>query len=1282
MRSLILNVFDFFKRNRAWFWLSMLSAFVLLSFLALRVSFEEDISRILQMDSKTLEYRKILQNIRAVDKLTICISDKSFEKTSTQLKMAFCDSLLTKIKTLDSSLVRKVIASPDDFPFMEVYKALLRNLPFFMQEQDYTRLDSLLKPDQIKHHLEMNERLLGSPAGMMARQGLPWDPAGIALPVTNRLQELGEASGYELNNGYFFTRDKNHLLVFIDPANAANETGKNAVLIKSLERFAGEIGKQNGFDRLECTFVGATAISVENARQIQHDTLLTLGIMCVALFLLITSVFRRKRTPILIFLPTVFGMIFALACISFIKPDISLIAIGATSILLGIAVNYPLHILTHRLHEPDLRKVIGDMVEPMTIGSATTIGGFLCLLFVKAEILYDFGLLGAFGLVGAVFFSLVFLPHLIGEQVTEGKLAEKWLNRAGEVQLENNSYLPWIIILLTPVFFYFAGDIEFDSNLMHLNYTTPAQKKTEQILRGDDSLMHSVYVISYGQTLDQALVSAGIVKKLSDSLNRAGAKNSYSGIADFFPSELEQKQRLARWKHYFTPEKIEALTTALDHAAKESGFREGAFDNFRSLLEVKSGKIDSADNTILFNALAKDVVTTSIEMSTIITIVKVPVAGQKRIDAVLSAQKNTRLLDNNFLSAQLSSIISDDFNFIAIFSALMVFIALLLTYGKLELAITAFVPMVVSWVWILGLMGLFHVKFNIVNIILSTFIFGLGDDYCIFTMDGLLQEYRGKKRPMPVIRMSILLSGLTTLIGFGVLLVAKHPALQSIALVSVIGILSVLLISQVLEPYLFRTFVTKPVSRGFPPTGIGTFIQSVFAYTYFISGCIFLSISGFFLVVINPFYRKKSQKILNALISKVAWLQLYIITSVTKRVIFDEKPDYSRPAVYVANHQSVLDILSMVMLSPKIILLTNQWVWNSPLFGYVVRLAGYYPIFEGADPGIETLRQKVSEGYSIAIFPEGTRSRDGKIGRFHKGAFYLAQKLELDLIPVLFHDTRKCIAKGSFVVRTSTFTIKVLQRIKFISPEEGSSYQQKAKEVCQLLRRENALLDEEMRTPGQCRRRVIENYLFKGPVLEWYMKVKMRMEGNYALFNDLVPKEGVIVDAGCGYGFMAYMLAYLSPNRNITGFDYDEAKVEVALSGFDKPANLRFAAASLQNFPITTADCVIFSDVLHYLEEAERNSIFTAYAEKLNPGGILIVRDGDKEPGKKHGTTKLTEFLSTRIFRFNKKEKELSFFSASDLVYLGQSLGFEAQIIDHQKWNSNVVIVFRKVNNG
>ncbi len=90
--------------------------------------------------------------------------------------------------------------------------------------------------------------------------------------------------------------------------------------------------------------------------------------------------------------------------------------------------------------------------------------------------------------------------------------------------------------------------------------------------------------------------------------------------------------------------------------------------------------------------------------------------------------------------------VNRNFYLILSISSILVTAALFLCYGRIELTLMSLLPMAVGWVIILGLMAMLGIEFNIVTIILSTFIFGIGDDFSIFIMDGLLSEYKTGRR--------------------------------------------------------------------------------------------------------------------------------------------------------------------------------------------------------------------------------------------------------------------------------------------------------------------------------------------------------------------------------------------------------------------------------------------------------------------------------------------------------------------------------------------------------
>jgi len=116
------------------------------------------------------------------------------------------------------------------------------------------------------------------------------------------------------------------------------------------------------------------------------------------------------------------------------------------------------------------------------------------------------------------------------------------------------------------------------------------------------------------------------------------------------------------------------------------------------------------------------------------------------------------------------------------------------------------------------------------------------------------------------------------------------------------------------------------------------------------------------------------------------------------------------------------------------------------------------------------------------------------------------------------------------------------------------------------------------------RPKLIKNYIYKGPVLEWYCRIKIKLEGNYKLFESLMPKSGRIVDVGCGYGFLSLMLGFMSKERQITGIDYDEEKISIASNCVSKTIQTDFIHADVTRHEFPAADGFIINDVLHYLQ--------------------------------------------------------------------------------------------------
>ena len=134
---------------------------------------------------------------------------------------------------------------------------------------------------------------------------------------------------------------------------------------------------------------------------------------------------------------------------------------------------------------------------------------------------------------------------------------------------------------------------------------------------------------------------------------------------------------------------------------------------------------------------------------------------------------------------------------------------------------------------------------------------------------------------------------------------------------------------------------------------------------------------------------------------------------------------FDRPRVVVCNHQSHLDLFCQLIFTPNIIFLTNDWVWNNPSYGLLIRNAEYYPVREGIEELLPKLQSLVERGYSIAVYPEGTRSKDCTIGRFHQGAFWLAEQLGVEILPMCLYGPGKILRKKTYTLHPGPVHIEV-----------------------------------------------------------------------------------------------------------------------------------------------------------------------------------------------------------------------------------------------------------------
>ena len=1285
MTQFFIGLYDYFERHKILFYLSLISCVLLMGFFALQVRFEENITQFFPDTKDSQNTIKVFDNLKIKDKIIIMLSSAD---TCHRVEP---DSLIEAAGRLQQTLTEKAGGTLIKGIFAQVDQSLIggatdfvyEHLPLFLTDTDYQRFDSLLTEKGIQAIMQKNYTNLLSPAGIALRSYILRDPLGLGSEALKHLQDFQLEANYEIYDEHIFSKDGSTLLMFITPVFSTGSTGKNDELIKILEEELQHVQGESPTIRAE--YFGGPSVGVYNARQIKKDTILTSSLALLIIIVFISLVFKRKRSIPLIITPVLFGGLFALFLIFFIKGSISAIAVGAGSAVMGIALSYSIHMLAHQNHVSTVQQLIKEIAYPLTVGSFTTIGAFMGLIFTSSDLLRDFGLFASLALVGTTLFCLIYLPHFLKGQadVKQGRVL-RIIEKINAYSYEKNKWLVGGILLITIICLFTSQKVGFNNDMMSLNYEPQHLKQSEEkLMQLFDSDEKTVLFVSVGKDMNQATETYAITNQKLSTLKDQGLIKDYASASQFLISPQEQQLRLKRWKDYWTDEKQQQIRKQLETAATEYRFRPGSFDPFYQWLNQPFGEYHyTAQEDDLSGKLLNEWQTSADSITMLISQIRISDQNKETVYQNFSKTQDVVIFDRSYFANKWVSAINDDFYLILYISSFLIFFALWFSYGRIELTLMSFLPMLVSWVIILGLMGILGIEFNIINIILSTFIFGIGDDFSIFIMDGLQNKYRTGQKVLNSHKTAIFFSAFTTVVGMGALVFAKHPALQSISLISILGMIAVVLVAYTIQPLIFRFFIAGPASKGLPPYTLIGLIRTVLLFLLFFIGCIFLRVLIAVLYLV-PVRKSSKQRLVCRLIQITCKGILLLATAVKKEHINKANERFQHPAIIIANHQSFIDILVLLSLSSKILMVTNHWVWHSPFFGAIIRYVDFYYIGEGYEQYMERMRKKVKEGYSIAIFPEGTRTYNGKMKRFHKGAFYLAETLQLDILPILLYGNNKIIAKAQpFNIRKGIIYTEILPRIPADDLSFGTTYQERTKRISAYMKEGYARICREKNTTDNPAfyEALIQNYIYKGPVVEWYIRIKVKMERNYRLFNQLIPVQGQITDIGCGYGPLCYMLSLLSEDREILGIDYDEDKIALAQHGWLRNEHLQFRHGNALEYPLPESDVFILNDMLHYMSYEHQRTLLLKCADRLRSQGMIIIRDGNSANTSKHRLTRFTELLSTRIFNFNRTAGELYFTTETQLREIAVTCGMNVEIIPNDKYTSNTIYIFRKPN--
>ncbi|TBW29256.1 MMPL family transporter [Gramella sp. KN1008] len=818
MHKAFLNIHNFLK-NRRLFGIILLFIYVVItSVLAWSISLEEDITRLIPSGKKQDILKKVLRVTDLSDKLIITISASS-DETSPDSLVAYAHSLTEKIEKELPQYVTQIKGKVPPRDIRQVYNFVYDNLPVFLQENDYEEISNRLYPDSIRDRLGSGYRQLMSPTGFVTKDYFLGDPLGFANLGLAKLQELQIGDNFGIYKNYLVTKDRKNIILFLDSTLPSSETDKNADFINGLEAITGRLNTR--FEGVEASYFGGILYSLANASRIKEDIKLTIGIAGILLLTLLVFFYRKIYVPLLLFIPSLMAGITAIAILSVFKGSVSAISLGIGAILLGITLDYALHIMTHYRNNRDIDQLYRDITRPVLMSSATTAIAFLCLIFLKSEALNDLGLFASISVMLSSVFALILVP-LFYQPNTDVTRNTTFLDRIAAVDYSRIRPLVIIVILLFAVSLFFFNRVEFNNDLSKLNYEPSGIKELEErveSLAGRSG--KTVYMVAYGNSVDDALQENNRLYQRLKEFEDEGRIRSFSSIGGVILSTETQNNRIENWESFWTSARTDSLKENITVISGEYGFRPQTFNTFYKQLERDFSNIDLDDYKNAGSLYLDDFISEGEDIATVTSTVSLEEDGSSDFISGFDGDNGIFALDRKAMNQSFLGNLKEDFNMLILISMIAVFLVLLICYRNLEISIFTLLPIAITWIIALGIMAILDIEFNILNIIISTFIFGLGLDYSIFITNACLDEYETGKADLQTYQTSILISVITSLLGMGALIFARHPALRSVSVVSIIGVITAVFVSFVIQRAIFKRLILKRVEEGKPPFHLG-----------------------------------------------------------------------------------------------------------------------------------------------------------------------------------------------------------------------------------------------------------------------------------------------------------------------------------------------------------------------------------------------------------------------------------------------------------------------------
>lgn len=681
-----------------------------------------------------------------------------------------------KAHEVEQTLLQAGFIRPKVKPDGNILLQVLSALPGLFSAQIQTETEPKIAVPAISQQFARYYEELFSFQSIATTEHMTHDPFNLTDIILNGWSKIGQGVQTLNFTDGFLTSEDGTIMAGLYDTNAAVSDISAA---QKLQRFFADFQSLLPKD-IRVFFVGGLRYTLENALLIKRD----LQVVTLAGLLCLTGVFVcffRTKRALLVYLLPLLVLAPAAWATQLIFGHISGITLGFGSVVVGLSVDYAIYIyFALQQSQVAADTVVSKISKHLWCNFLTSGLCFVALLFSSIEVFQQIAVFALIALSLAFFIAVRVLP-------TYFKTPTVTVARP-PIHVKEVKSLPFRLAVLASILLVGFGawgltHLSLNSNLNALNSTSDTFIKDKRIAEQLFPSDRGALLFALGNNREEALINnEQLSSKIPGGLP----------ISELFVSQKTRVQNLNRWKGFWNPARVNLAQNLLQTEAQKYGFNMHAFAPFWTWLQNDSTS-SGFDFALWYNPIAK----ISDQLYAVVNIVPNNPLYTRIADGVHSVFISTSALQKDLVQS-----VKKEATQVVCLALLFNFIALWLLFRSLKETLLCFVPVVLGGCFLFGCLALFQVQVNLFGLIFLPLLIGLGLDYAIFQ----LMKYRSKQEDLAPLysTRALLAAGLSTLAGFGVLVLAKHAVLFMMGVCALVGIGGTVLVSLFILPALWK----------------------------------------------------------------------------------------------------------------------------------------------------------------------------------------------------------------------------------------------------------------------------------------------------------------------------------------------------------------------------------------------------------------------------------------------------------------------------------------------